>query len=131
MALPKGYHYAAGSGRKLVTTPSGGQISRQAAENLFARSHGFGSEYERKSAMQSTGFKAFRGRPTYTDSWNEAKAAGTSKAEFNAAMARYHANPSVNRNDNSPDGAKAQMLEAMGRRSPGADYNVGESPSVM
>jgi hypothetical protein len=131
MALPKGYHYVPGSGRRFVTGPSGSQITRQSAENIFAQNYGFTNIRALDRARKSEGFLAYQGRPTYADSWQEAKAAGTSKAEFNAAMARYYADPAFNQTDNSPNGAKAQMLQAMGRRAPGAEYNVGESPTPV
>jgi hypothetical protein len=130
MPIPDGARYTSPA-RRTVELADGSRVSRQNAENLFAQSHGFRSEYDRKKAYGSPGMRAFMSRPGYQSAASEARAAGVSRKDFNAAAARYYANENVNRADNSPDGPKAKMLEAMGRRSPGTDYAVGESPSIF
>jgi hypothetical protein len=97
---------------------------------MFAQKHGFSSNYEYKQAAKSSGFNTFKGRSGYSKGLSRAKQSGVTKADYNAAAARYYAKESANSRDNSPDGPKAKMLEAMGRRSPGNDYAVGESPGL-
>lgn len=130
MAILPGWHYIAGTGRKEVRAPDGSRHSRQSAENTFARHFGFRSEYDRKQAFSGSGFKAFQGRPGYERAMKEAKQAGTSQAEANAAFAKFYANEDRNARDRSPDGPLAQMLVAMGRRSANDTFPVGDSPSV-
>lgn len=129
MPLPNGAHYTDPT-RHRVRLSGGETVSRTTAENLFAQSHGFSNDKAYRRARASGGFKNFQNRPGYQTAGKEAKAAGVSSKDFNAAAARYYANENVNRNDNTPDGPKAKMLEAMGRRSPGSEYNVGDSPTI-
>lgn len=130
MAIPSGWHYVAGTGRKSVRAPDGSIHSRQQAENTFARNFGFASEYERKRAFSSTGFNRFMGRPGYERGLQEARAVGRTSAEAKAAFARFYANEDRNSRDRSPDGPLAQMLVVMGRRSANDTYPVGDSPSI-
>lgn len=130
MAIPTGAHYVPGTNRRQVQLADGTTVKRQEAENLFARQHGFRNERERRQATSSAGFKAFQRRPGYQRAIKEAQIAGRSKAEANAAFARYYQNETQNSRDTSPDGALAQMLVAMGRRSPASQYAVGDSPTI-
>lgn len=129
MPIPTGARYVDPT-RRMVLLPDGSRVTRQQAENIFAQSHGFRNEYERKQAMGSRGMRSFQNRPGYQTAMNEAHAAGINRKDFNAAAARYYENENENRNDNSPGGPKAKLLEAMGRRSPGSEYAVGESPAI-
>lgn len=129
MPIPTGARYTDRT-RRTVQLPDGSRVSRQSAENLFAQTHGFRNEYERKQAMGSQGMRSFQNRPGYQTAKAEARAAGIPAKDFNAAAAQYYANEELNKHDNSPDGPKAKLLEAMGRRSPGSEYTVGESPTI-
>ena len=133
--------------RHFVELPNGNVVTRATAENMYARASGFKSNYELKQAMKharangfrssqelkqamnSNGYTEFKTRKGYDKGLRQAKASGTSETEYKVTAARYYSNPD-NKGDNSPDGPKAKMLEAMGRRSPGNDYNVGESPGL-
>lgn len=130
MAIPRGWHYVPGSNRRTVRAPDGSLHSRQDAENTFARTFGFRSEYERKQAVHSSGFSAFTNRPGYERGISEAKAAGYTDAEAKAVFAKFYANEDRNSRDRSPDGPLAQMLVVTGRRAPNSPYAVGDSPSI-
>jgi hypothetical protein len=130
MPIPSGSHYTDPS-RHHVRLGNGSVVTRATAENIFAQGHGFKNNREYQRAYRSAGFSQYQNRPGYRSARIEANLSGTSTKDFNAAAARYYANEYRNRLDNSPDGPKAKMLEAMGRRTPGSEYRVGESPSVM
>jgi hypothetical protein len=121
--------YTPGSGRRTVDLHGGGRVTRTTAENMFAQKHGFANDRALRRAQQSEGYKRYKSSKNYKNTVNRAKARGTNQTDLNAAAANYYSDP-ANRNDNSPDGPKARMLEAMGRRNPQDDWNVGESPTV-
>jgi hypothetical protein len=130
MAIPRGWHYIPGTGRRRVMSSDGTIHSRQEAENTFARAFGFESEYARKRAAASSGYNSFTDRKGYDRAMKEAKQAGYNTAEANATFARYYAHENRNARDRSPDGPLAQMLVIMGRRSAFDTHPVGDSPSV-
>lgn len=130
MPIPNDSHYTDRT-RHNVLLGDGRTVTRATAENLFAQAHGFRNNRAYQQAYRSGGFRDFKNRPGYNRAKREAKSAGTSTKDLNAAMAAFYEHENINKRDNSPDGPKAKMLEAMGRRSPGAEYRVGDSPSVM
>jgi hypothetical protein len=130
MAIPRGSHYEPGSGRKYVRLGDGSLVPRATAENMLARERGYRSNYERRSA-----FGRSRRSKRYEQERERARERGVSRPDFDEARARLYADyqragGNYRDIDRSPDGPLANYLEAMGRRQSGADYNVGETPSV-
>lgn len=133
MPIPKGAHYTDRT-RHNVAMPDGRIVSRATAENEFARNAGFRTNYELKQASVTARGAGLFGSARYARDLAEAKARGTSEPEFRALAAKLHAAPRDARGaptDRSPDGPLARFLTAIGRRSPRADYSVGETPTVM
>jgi hypothetical protein len=96
---------------------------------MYAQSQGYRSNYERKEA-----YKEIR-KPGYESARDLASHTGVSKREFKEIQARLaadykRADNKFDRLDKSPNGALAQYLVAIGRRSDTADYAVGDSPST-
>lgn len=128
MPLPKGWHYE--PGRHMAYGPGGQRLTRQAAENMQAQQYGFPNVRALSRATKSSDYQSFMGSKRGADAWKEAKAAGTRKADFNAASAKYWQDPNVSRTDMSPDGPLANYLDAIGRREK-TDIPVGETPTVV
>lgn len=135
MAIPRGSHYVPGSGRRQVELSNGDIVSRQRAENMFAQQFGFRSEYHRKQTANVESYRDFvnnvNGRDGYNKAMAEMQANGYTRAEANAVLANFYSDPQGNAVDRSPEGPLAQMLVAMGRRSPNDTHFVGDSPSIM
>lgn len=130
MPIPRDSHYVPGTNRHSVRLSNGQTVSRSTAENIYARSAGFGGNYERKQ-----GYRAAKGSRAFNETKEQAKARGTSEREFTEAAARLQAEYKRNDNkydriDKSPNGALAKYLTSIGRRSATADYAVGDSPKV-
>lgn len=123
--------YEPGSNRHRVILNDGRRVSRAEAENIYAQSRGFRSNYERRAA-----FRAARESRSFDKDYREARQrTGITKTEYTEAYGKlrreYAAKDGDWRQiDKSPDGALAQYLVSIGRRSAGADYTVGESPSI-
>lgn len=90
-------------------------ISRGELERVRAIELGYESRSDRQKETQSDEFKRWL---------QEAKATGMDRAQL-----ELYYTASRNSNwDTAYDGPFAEMLEALGMRTPFADYNVGESP---
>jgi len=129
MPIPRDSHYVPGSNRHSVRLSDGQTVTRASAERLYAQSQGYRSNYERKEA-----YKEIR-KPGYENAREQASERGMSMRDFKELQARLaadykRADNKYNRLDKSPDGALAQYLVAIGRRSDTADYAVGDSPST-
>jgi hypothetical protein len=129
MPIPRDSHYVPGSNRHSVRLSDGQTVTRASAERIYAQSKGFRSNYERKEA-----FKEIR-KPGYESAREQARHTGISKQDFKNAQARLaleykRADNRFDRIDKSPNGALAQYLVAIGRRSDTADYAVGDSPTT-
>lgn len=115
------------SSRTQVRLNSGQIVSRADAENRYAQSQGYRSDYERRQAYRES-----RESKVYEKELQAARDRDISRAEFREVHAKmmhdYRQHGSGM--DRSPNGPLAQYLEAMGRRQTGLDYNVGETPSV-
>jgi hypothetical protein len=108
--------------------PNGDTVTRAQAENINARSEGFTSNYDRRQS-----YAAFKATPSYQETRDAAKERGTSVRDFHTLGARVqseyrHNDNKYDRMDKSPNGALAQYLVSIGRRSETADYAVGDSP---
>lgn len=123
--------------RHRVRLNDGRVVTRSEAENIYARSRGFRSQYERKRAYR--GMKqARRYQRDQDDARTNFRRQGRefSKRDYDEARARLQADYARHGNswrdiDKSPDGALAQYLVTQGKRSDTAQYAVGESPSII
>ena len=127
VAIPSGARYVAGSGRTLVMLAGGTVVARAAAENLYARSQGYRSNYSRRQAYQAS-----KAESTYQEGLETATANGYSAREYNEMRARVSEDRAVNGRDmdRTPGGPLAQYLTMIGRRTENDTWNVGESPSL-
>jgi hypothetical protein len=131
MAIPGDAHYVPGSMRRTVQLGDGRRVSRQTAENIYARSREFRSDYERRQAYRQS-----KQAPGYSRDQIKAGTSGVSRRDYDEARALYFADKMRNGGDSrqvdhSPDGPLANYLVAIGRRRNTADYAVGDSPTVM
>ena len=109
--------------RHYVRLNDGNVVTRATAENMYAQSQGYGSNYQRKRAYANPKFRQARKSPRHIQTAKAAEARGMSKQDFDALTARMMADP----NNNAPDSPKAEWLVATGRRSANETYPVGDS----
>ena len=130
MPIPRDSHYVPGTNRHMVRLSNGQTVPRAMAENLYARSAGFRTNYERKQ-----GFKKAKQSRNFDETKSQARQRGVSERDFTETAARLQAEYTrvgnkYDQMDKSPDGALAKYLVSIGRRSETADYSVGDSPKV-
>jgi hypothetical protein len=133
MPIPKDAHYVPGTSRHQVRLSDGDIVTRSAAENMFAQERGYTGNYQRR--------KAFRNQPLSRTNLKDAERKGPAdtvrerreeykEAEDRLRAAYANSDNKYDRLDKSPNGPLAKYLESIGRRSAGADYAVGETPSI-
>lgn len=109
--------------RHYVRLNDGNVVTRATAENMYAQSQGYGTNYERKKAYANPKFRAVKNSPRHVRNARSAEARGMSKQEFDALTARMMQDPA----NKAPDGPLADWLVATGRRSANETYPVGDS----
>ncbi|MGH7881438.1 MAG: hypothetical protein ACREN8_00800 [Candidatus Dormibacteraceae bacterium] len=145
MALPEGAHYVPGLGRSFVRLDNGSVVKRQTAENMAVEARGIPGVTNVNQLRKLRLFgrteqgAAIRNSPNYqrdversTGLFSRGDPRGRDAKDFDdlaLALSREYQD-SGGQLDKSPNGVLAQYLVAAGKRNPGADYAVGESPSV-
>jgi len=118
----------------MVRLENGQVVSRAQAMNMFARNVGARNEYELKTRTREAKSKGVFDSERYNESKTKAKEQGEyTQAEIRALSAMVSTELRNDRGqiiNNGPDSPLAEFLTATGRRSAGADYNVGETPGT-
>lgn len=132
MPLPRGAHYVRGSGRTRVQMIDGRVLSRQQAENQYARSLGARNDYELRQARRAASAPGgLYGKQSYRARQAEARAQGfLTSGEFANAAAIVSAQGHAGQLDKSPGGALDMYLRSIGRRTGYENYAVGETPNA-
>jgi hypothetical protein len=130
MPIPRDAHYEPGTNRHSVRLASGQVVSRATAENIYAQSRGFRSNYDRKQ-----GYRRAKQSRNFSETKAQAARHGTSERDYTEATALLQneyarVGNKYDRMDKSPTGAIAKYQIAIGRRDENAVHNVGDSPKV-